>query len=90
MPAMSIIAVTIPIPRGMKNSKSTSSSSCFLNSVRFPLISGFRNNSFMLLIELINFTYIPVMSAIVPPDIPGMISAVPMSSPLRNIFNISM
>lgn len=89
-PAISIIAITIPSPNGIKNSKSTSSSSCFLNVLMSPFSNGFRNNSFMLLMEFISLSYIPVMSAIVPPDIPGMISDVPISSPLRNIFIISI
>ncbi len=90
MPAISIMANTIPSPNGMKNSKSISSSNCFLNSVMFPFSNGFRNKNFMLLMEFISLSYIPVMSAIVPPDIPGIISLVPISTPLRNIFIISM
>ena len=50
-PAISIMASTIPNPNGMKNSKSISSSNCFLNSVMFPFINGFKNNNFMLLID---------------------------------------
>ena len=40
----------------------------------------------MLLMDLISLSYIPVINAIVPPDIPGIISEVPIKNPLRNIF----
>lgn len=88
--AISITAITIPSPNGMKNSKSISSNSCFLNDFMSPFSNGFRNSSLMLLMEFISLSYIPVMSAIVPPDIPGIMSDVPISSPLRNIFIISI
>ncbi len=89
MLAINSIATTIPNPNGMKNSKSTSSSSCFLNSLKSPFSNGFRNKNFILLMELINLSYIPVINAMVPPDIPGIISEAPINNPLRNILIIS-
>ena len=40
-------------------------------------------------IESINSSYIPVMNAIVPPDTPGIISAIPINTPLiyKSILN---
>ena len=39
---------------------------------------------FMDLIESISSSYIPVIKAIVPPETPGIISAIPMKKPFKN------
>ena len=76
-------------PNGIKNSKSISSKSCFLNSAMSPFINGFKKKNFILLIDFINLSYIPVINAIVPPEIPGIMSHIPIRNPLRNIFIMS-
>lgn len=89
MLAIKIIAITIPNPRGMKNSKSISSKSSRLNPSMSPWTNGFMKCNLMLLMDVINLSYIPVINAMVPPDIPGIMSEVPISNPRRNIFIIS-
>jgi hypothetical protein len=56
---------------------------CFQNEVNLKFIRSLIEAELTDFIEFINSSYIPVINAIVPPDTPGIISAIPMNKPLR-------
>ncbi len=84
-----INAIPIPKINGMNNSKSISSISFSLNSLKLAFNNGFKKLNLILLIAEIRRSYIPVIKAIVPPETPGTISADPINNPLRKINIIS-
>ena len=84
-------AVIIPMSNGTKKSNLMERKSSltfflysFLNIAAKPYGTIFRSIDF---IEKTSYSYIPRIKAIVPPDIPGIISADPMHSPFRKSLN---
>lgn len=58
------------------------------NNENLSLKSNFNEFEFTDFIESINSSYIPVIKAIVPPETPGIISAIPIKTPFK--YNSSL
>ena len=73
------IDVNIPIIKVIRKDPFTA----FQNDANLNVNSSFSDLELTDFIESINSSYIPVIKAIVPPETPGIISAIPIKTPFK-------